>query len=63
MRDKGRACLRCERPIERCNGFVLARDLVAYFEDRIKGPEIREYCGGCVDKVIPVEGEPPYRSR
>ena len=44
-------------------GFVLARDLVAYFEGRLEGPKIREYCGWCVNKVIPVEGEPPYKEK
>ena len=36
---------------------------MSYFEGRIEGAKIREYCGVCVGVVKPVEGEPPYVDR
>ena len=55
-----RYCIRCNTEIERCNGFVLARDLVAFFEGETQSTNARELCGRCVLLAKPVAGEPPY---
>lgn len=58
-----RHCARCGRLIERCNGFVLARDLVAFMEGEIEATKVRELCGKCISAVEAVDGEPPYKLR
>jgi len=46
--EGGRKCMRCGKQITKSDGGVLARDLIAFHEGRIKGSEIRETCGLCV---------------
>lgn len=44
---KMRACIRCGATITACMGFVLARDMLAAWADRIQFTEVREHCGKC----------------
>ena len=57
-----RRCISCLATIERCNGFVLARDIIAYSEGLIDGRNVRELCGRCVNTVEILPGEPPITS-
>lgn len=40
-----RSCMDCGATIQRCNGYVLARDVKALMEE---GRQPRERCGKCV---------------
>lgn len=46
----------CKRSISKCDGFVLARDLLAYW--RAEVDKVREMCGGCVLEIDRLAGEP-----
>ena len=50
-----RKCIRCGKPITKSDGGVLARDLTAFREGKIKGSEIREQCGHCVLRPDAIE--------
>ena len=41
-----RNCFVCDAPIDLCNGFILARDFVAFLKGKILA---REFCGRCVN--------------
>lgn len=43
-----RQCMDCSDPIEHCNGFVVAGDLLLFQDGKLKGEDIREICGRCV---------------
>ena len=46
MSEPTRNCFVCNAPINLCNGFILARDFVAFIEGKILA---REFCGHCVE--------------
>ncbi len=46
-----RKCFRCDRPIDKCMGFVLARDFSAALKKDILWEKVREFCGVCVLKA------------
>ena len=40
----------CSRPISECNGFIVARDFLAFLEKQLSAQEVRELCGRCILK-------------
>jgi len=46
--ERKRHCIECGRPISLCNGFTLARDVVAALAGELPGEWVRELCGLCV---------------
>lgn len=47
-RTRERHCIECGRSITLCNGFTLARDVVAAMAGELPGEWVRELCGRCV---------------
>lgn len=45
-----RMCIRCNKTITECNGFVLARDYLDAIAGKVSWYRIRELCGKCVLK-------------
>ncbi len=41
----------CRRPITECNGFVIARDFLAFWEGRLPAEKVRELCGMCRERL------------
>lgn len=41
----------CRRPITACNGFVIARDFLAFLTEKLPSREVRELCGVCREKL------------
>ncbi len=48
-----RECLniKCKQPIDKCMGFVLARDFLAALHKDISWKDVRELCGKCVERA------------
>ncbi len=48
-----RRCLNadCKRPIDKCMGFVLARDFLLALHGVISWKDVREFCWKCVEKA------------
>jgi hypothetical protein len=51
-----RNCILCGSEIRECMGFVLARDIEAYYEGRNPNKIIREHCGYCAEWLSLVFG-------
>jgi hypothetical protein len=43
-----RLCIGCDGHITGCFGFVIARDMLEYYEGKRRAEDIRELCGRCV---------------
>lgn len=46
-----RACIRCGTEIDKCMGFVLARDWLSATDGVIPWSAVREHCGICANKI------------
>lgn len=56
----------CKREIRACNGFVVARDVLLAYENKLRWDQVRELCGVCVfkfegNKIKPLLVQVGYR--